>query len=183
MTDIMWPPATCVTPSNCWTKMRARKCSTFCGQLRRVQHPRAQDYLGVAQYAPNLWGGFRSCWKSRSSSGNSAVSRACTIALEKILAETQPDCVVSTYPAYGHVIKAIYRAPRTPFQIHHRHHGILGSQSRLVPRSLRYFLRRERSHRRRVGQGRCRAETNPNLGFPVNPEFADSRGVTHPAGR
>ena len=28
--------------------------------------------------------------------------------LEKILAETQPDCVVSTYPVYGHVIKKIY---------------------------------------------------------------------------
>ena len=35
--------------------------------------------------------------------------------LEKILAEAQPDCVISTYPVYAHVIQKIYRDHERPF--------------------------------------------------------------------
>src|SRR5581483_11973361 len=38
-------------------------------------------------------------------------------ALGDILHETQPDCVVSTYPVYAHVIQELYRAyPERPFR-------------------------------------------------------------------
>ena len=38
--------------------------------------------------------------------------------LEKILLETQPDCVVSTSPAYGHLIEKIFRSHRErPFRL------------------------------------------------------------------
>ncbi len=67
-----------------------------------------KTYLGMVQYAPQLWGGIYSMLENpfveRQLGG---FSRLQTM-LEKILNETQPDCVVSTYPIYGHVIKKIY---------------------------------------------------------------------------
>ncbi len=72
-----------------------------------------KTYLGVVQYAPRLWGGIYSLLDKsplvEKQLGNFTRLQG---TLEKILAETQPDCVISTYPVYGHVIRKIY---------HHHH--------------------------------------------------------------
>jgi UDP-N-acetylglucosamine:LPS N-acetylglucosamine transferase len=64
--------------------------------------------LGLVQYAPKLWGGINSLLENpfiaRQLGGFARLQNT----LERILAETQPDCVVSTYPVYGHIIKKIY---------------------------------------------------------------------------
>ena len=69
-----------------------------------------KTYLGVVQYAPKLWGGIYSLLDKsplvEKQLGNFTRLQA---TLEKILAEAQPDCVISTYPVYGHVIQKIYR--------------------------------------------------------------------------
>ncbi len=36
--------------------------------------------------------------------------------LEKVLGETHPDCVVSTYPVYAHILKKIYGDNERPFR-------------------------------------------------------------------
>ncbi len=68
-----------------------------------------KTYLGVVQYAPRLWGGIYSLLDKsplvEKQLGNFTRLQG---TLEKILAETQPDCVISTYPVYGHVIRKIY---------------------------------------------------------------------------
>ena len=69
-----------------------------------------KTYLGVVQYAPSLWGGIYSLLDKsplvEKQLGNfSRLQKT----LEKILGEAQPDCVVSTYPVYAHVIQKIYR--------------------------------------------------------------------------
>src|SRR5581483_5211837 len=67
-------------------------------------------YLGVVQYAPRVWGGIYSLLDN----SNFVESRMAGFtklknALGDILHETQPDCVVSTYPVYAHVIQELYR--------------------------------------------------------------------------
>ena len=66
-------------------------------------------YLGAVRYAPQLWAGFfklldRSPWLA---DGRGLARLAPTLA--QLIEETQPDCVVSTYPAYGQLIQSLYR--------------------------------------------------------------------------
>jgi processive 1,2-diacylglycerol beta-glucosyltransferase len=74
--------------------------------------------LSLAQYAPILWNGLRAApdetaAMERSFGGFARMHDP----LEKILLETQPDCVVSTSPAYGHLIQKIFRSHRErPFK-------------------------------------------------------------------
>ena len=63
-----------------------------------------KSYLGLVQYAPRLWGGIYSMLEHPFVEKQLGGFTRLQNTLEKILAETQPDCVVSTYPIYGHVI-------------------------------------------------------------------------------
>ena len=66
-------------------------------------------YRGVVQYAPKLWGGIYSLLENPFVEKQLGGFTRLQNTLEKVLAETQPDCVVSTYPVYAHVIKKIYK--------------------------------------------------------------------------
>jgi len=75
-------------------------------------------YLGVVQYAPRVWGGIYSLLDQSDFVENrlGGFTRL-RHALGDILHETQPDCVVSTYPVYAHVIQELYRDHRErPFR-------------------------------------------------------------------
>jgi processive 1,2-diacylglycerol beta-glucosyltransferase len=67
-------------------------------------------YLGVVQYAPRVWGGIYSLLDNSTFIENrlGGFTRLKN-ALGDILHQTQPDCVVSTYPVYSHVIRELYR--------------------------------------------------------------------------
>src|SRR5579883_1692237 len=69
-----------------------------------------KTYLGMVQYTPKLWGGIYSLLDNSKFLDNSLGSfTRLRNALGDILHETQPDCVISTYPVYAHVIQEIYR--------------------------------------------------------------------------
>ena len=68
-----------------------------------------RTYLGMVQYAPKLWGGIYSMLESPLVGNQLGNFPRLQVLLEKILAETQPDCVVSTYPIYAHVIQKIFK--------------------------------------------------------------------------
>lgn len=67
-------------------------------------------YLGMVQYAPKFWGGLyslldNSTFVEKRMAGFTRLKHA----LGDIVHETQPDCVVSCYPVYAHVIQELYR--------------------------------------------------------------------------
>jgi len=67
-------------------------------------------YLNLVQYAPKLWGGVYSLLdNSKFVENRLGGFTRLKNALADILHETQPDCVVSTYPVYAHVIQELYR--------------------------------------------------------------------------
>jgi UDP-N-acetylglucosamine:LPS N-acetylglucosamine transferase len=67
-------------------------------------------YLSMVQYAPKLWGGvYNLLDNSKFVENRLGGFTRLKNALTDILHETQPDCVVSTYPVYAHVIQEIYR--------------------------------------------------------------------------
>ncbi len=67
-------------------------------------------YQGMVQYAPKFWGGLYSFLdnSTRVEKGLPGFARLKN-ALGDILHETQPDCVVSTFPLYAHIIQELYR--------------------------------------------------------------------------
>jgi UDP-N-acetylglucosamine:LPS N-acetylglucosamine transferase/predicted metal-dependent phosphoesterase TrpH len=67
-----------------------------------------KTYLGMVAYAPKLWGQFYSLMENPFVEKQLGGFTRLQNTLEKVLTETQPDCVISCYPIYGHVIKKIY---------------------------------------------------------------------------
>ena len=68
-------------------------------------------YLGMVEYAPKVWGGLCSLLDNPAFVENRMAGfTRLKNALGDILHETQPDCVISTYPVYAHVIQELYRA-------------------------------------------------------------------------
>ncbi len=67
-------------------------------------------HLAMVRYAPIVWSNVYS-WLDNSSFADGRLAGFTKLknALEDILHETQPDCVVSTYPAYAHVIRELFR--------------------------------------------------------------------------
>ena len=69
-----------------------------------------KTYLGLARYAPGVWNGIYSVLDNSKSLEQKLLSFGkLKSALAGILESAQPDCVLSTYPVYGHVIQEIYR--------------------------------------------------------------------------
>ena len=67
-------------------------------------------YLNMVQYAPKLWGGvYNLLDNSKFVESRLGGFTRLKNALADILHETQPDCVVSTYPVYAHVMQEIFR--------------------------------------------------------------------------
>jgi processive 1,2-diacylglycerol beta-glucosyltransferase len=67
-------------------------------------------YLGLTRFAPSVWNGIYSMLDSaKGLESNLLAFGNLKRALEQILEQTQPDCVLSTYPVYAHVIREIYR--------------------------------------------------------------------------
>ena len=67
-------------------------------------------HLGMVRYAPTLWQGIYSLLDNASfaDSGIGGLTRL-RVALGDVLRVTQPDCVVSTYPAYAAIMKELFR--------------------------------------------------------------------------
>ncbi len=59
----------------------------------------------VVQYAPKFWGGVHTLLDNSKWLGNGAGFGRLKNALGDLVHETQPDCIVSTYPLYASVIQ------------------------------------------------------------------------------
>ena len=143
---------------------------------KRLNQIARKAYLGIVRYAPSLWSGFfkvvdRNPWLTQSQHGLGRLQKT----LAAILEETQPECVVCTYPTYPQMLNNLFRDHcEKPF--------------RLVTvitdaRSINSLWHRSPSDRYVV----CDAETAtvlqraglPServkaLGFPVSPRFAET---------
>jgi UDP-N-acetylglucosamine:LPS N-acetylglucosamine transferase/predicted metal-dependent phosphoesterase TrpH len=142
-----------------------------------------KTYLGMVQYAPSLWGGIYSMLENPFVEKQLGSFPRLQVMLEKILNETQPDCVVSTYPVYGHVIKKIFNSHERPFKfITIVTDSITINSSWFRAPSDYYCVANDASAdvllKAGVAEGQIKA-----LGFPVNPIFADNPDkLPQPAG-
>src|SRR5208282_356873 len=69
-----------------------------------------KTYLGLTRFAPGVWSGIYSMLDSSDRLENNLLALGnLRDSLQPILDQSQPDCVISTYPVYAHAIAEIYR--------------------------------------------------------------------------
>ncbi|HUA39468.1 MAG TPA: PHP domain-containing protein [Candidatus Sulfopaludibacter sp.] len=134
-----------------------------------------KTYLGVVQYAPRLWGGIYSLLDKsplvEKQLGNFTRLQS---TLEKILGEAQPDCVVSTYPVYGHVIQKIYRHHHErPFRLITIVTDSITINSAWFRAPSDFYCVANDASAEALRKGGVPEKQIKVLGFPVNPVFAE----------
>lgn len=133
--------------------------------------------LSLAQYAPILWNGFRAApdetaAMERQFGGFARMHDP----LEKILLETQPDCVVSTSPAYGHLIQKIFRSHRErPFRLITVVTEALAASPAWFRAPSDFYCTANETVADSLRVGGVAPEKIKTLGFPVSPEFAKAK--------
>jgi UDP-N-acetylglucosamine:LPS N-acetylglucosamine transferase len=131
-------------------------------------------YLGVVQYAPKLWGGIYSLLENPLVEKQLGGFTRLQNTLEKVLAETQPDCVVSTYPVYAHVIKKIYQDHHErPFRLITVVTDSITVNSAWFRAPSDFFCVANEATAEVLRKGNVPAKQIKTLGFPVNPAFAN----------
>jgi UDP-N-acetylglucosamine:LPS N-acetylglucosamine transferase/predicted metal-dependent phosphoesterase TrpH len=142
-----------------------------------------KTYLGMVQYAPSLWGGIYSMLENPFVEKQLGSFTRLQTMLEKILNETQPDCVVSTYPVYGHVIKKIFRGHERPFKFITIVTDSITINSSWFRAPSDYFCVANDASADVLIKGGVAGKQIKALGFPVNPIFADNPdALPSPAG-
>jgi UDP-N-acetylglucosamine:LPS N-acetylglucosamine transferase/predicted metal-dependent phosphoesterase TrpH len=133
-----------------------------------------KTYLGMVQYAPSLWGGIYSMLENPFVERQLGGFTRLQTMLEKILNETQPDCVVSTYPVYGHVIKKIFAGHERPFKFITIVTDSITINSAWFRAPGDYFCVANDASADVLLKGGVAEKQIKALGFPVNPIFADN---------
>ena len=132
-----------------------------------------KTYLGVVQYAPKLWSGIYSLMENplveRQLGGFTRLQQT----LEKVLAETQPDCVVSTYPVYGHVLRKIYGDDDRPFRFITVVTDSITVNSAWYRAPSDFFCVANDETSEVLKQNGVPARQIKSLGFPVSPVFSN----------
>jgi UDP-N-acetylglucosamine:LPS N-acetylglucosamine transferase len=142
-----------------------------------------KTYLGMVQYAPSLWGGIYSMLENPFVEKQLGSFTRLQVMLEKILNETQPDCVVSTYPVYGHVIKKIFQTHERPFKFITIVTDSITINSSWFRAPSDYFCVANDASADVLLKGGVAQKNIQTLGFPVNPIFADNTiELPQPAG-
>ncbi len=144
-----------------------------------------KTYLGVVQYAPKLWGGIYSLLENPLVEKQLGGFTRLQHTLEKVLAESQPDCVVSTYPVYAHIIKKIYGNNERPFHFITVITDSITVNSAWFRAPSDYFCVANDETAAVLIKGGVAEKQIKVLGFPVSPAFANSNlaELSLPVGR
>jgi UDP-N-acetylglucosamine:LPS N-acetylglucosamine transferase len=135
-------------------------------------------YLGLTRYAPGVWSGIYSVLDSSTKleSNLLAIGNLKT-ALERILTQSQPDCVISTYPIYAHVIREIYRDhSERPFRLVTVVTDSISVNSSWFRAPSDWFCVPNEATAEVLRKNGVAAEKIKPFGFPVNPVFAEEHG-------
>ncbi|HTX21728.1 MAG TPA: PHP domain-containing protein [Candidatus Aquilonibacter sp.] len=134
-----------------------------------------KTYLGMVAYAPKLWGGIYSMLENPFVERQLGGFTRLQTALEKILGETQPDCVISTYPVYGHVIKKIFaNHHERPFRFITVVTDSITVNSAWFRAPSDFFCVANDETAEVLKRGGVAEKQIKTLGFPVSPLFAEN---------
>jgi processive 1,2-diacylglycerol beta-glucosyltransferase len=130
-------------------------------------------HLRVVAYAPLIWSGIysvldRSSLVGRNLAGAARIQKT----LERILAEMQPDCVVSTYPLYGQIIAQLFQDHHDrPFRFVTVITDAISVNSIWYRSGGDHFCVADNATAEVLIAGGVPREKVKALGFPVSPQF------------
>ncbi len=132
-------------------------------------------YLGLIRFAPSVWNGIYSMMDSSNGMESNLLAFGnLKRALEQILSQTQPDCVLSTYPVYAHVIQEIYRDhSERPFRFVTVVTDSISINSSWFRAPSDWYCVPNEATAQVLRAGGVPAEKIKAFGFPVNPLFAE----------
>jgi UDP-N-acetylglucosamine:LPS N-acetylglucosamine transferase len=133
-----------------------------------------KSYLGIVQYAPKLWSRIYSLMENPLVEKQLGGFTRLQNTLEKVLAETQPDCVVSVYPVYAHVLKKIYGDGERPFRFITVVTDSITVNSAWYRAPSDIFCVANDETAEVLKKNGVPAKQIKALGFPVSPVFANS---------
>ncbi len=132
-------------------------------------------YLGIVRYAPSLWAGVFSVFDSpalfdRQVQGMTSLRAA----LAAVLQQTEPDCVVSAFPIYAHLIRDIYRDhAERPFRLVTVVTDSISICSAWYRAPSDVFCVPNEATKETLMRGGVEPDRVQALGFPVSPQFAE----------
>ena len=141
-----------------------------------------KTYLGLARYAPGIWNGVYAMLDNSTALEQKLLSFGkLKSALAGILDSAQPDCVLSTYPVYGHVIQEIYREhSEKPFRFITVVTDSISVNSSWYRAPSDWFCVPNEATAEVLRQHGVAADKIKAFGFPVSPIFAEKREETLP---
>src|SRR6266404_4280962 len=156
----------------------------FQSSLGIVNDVLRKAYLGLARFAPGVWGGIYSLLDNSRLADRRLIGFAhLKGALGQILDETQPDCVISTYPLYGHVIQDLYRDhAERPFCFLTVITDSISVNASWYRAPSDWFCVPNEATAQVLRDHGVPPERMQSFGFPVNPVFAEAQlnGLTDP---
>jgi len=131
--------------------------------------------LGLSRYAPGIWSGVNSLLDNSKNLETRLMSFGnLRKALAEILDRTQPDCVISTYPAYGEVIEDLYRDhSERPFRLITVITDPISPNSSWYQADADYFCVANDETAKALSSAGLASEKIKAFGFPVSPVFAE----------
>jgi UDP-N-acetylglucosamine:LPS N-acetylglucosamine transferase/histidinol phosphatase-like PHP family hydrolase len=132
-------------------------------------------YLGLTRFAPSVWNGIYSMLdNSKGLESNLLAFGNLKSALEQILEQSQPDCVLSTYPVYAHVIREIYRDhSERPFRFITVVTDSISVNSSWFRAPSDWYCVPNEATAQVLRKNGVPGEKIKAFGFPVNPLFAE----------
>lgn len=133
-----------------------------------------QAYLGIVRYAPVLWSGVFQMFDSpalfrQQMKGMGKLRER----LAAVLHDTEPDCVVSTYPVYAHLIDEIYKDhAERPFRFITVVTDSISVCSAWFRAPSDLFIAANKPTAKVIVDGGVERGRVLPLGFPVSPQFA-----------
>jgi len=133
-----------------------------------------QAYLGIVRYAPVLWSGVFQVFDSptlfrHQMKGMGKLRER----LAAVLHDTEPDCVVSTYPVYAHLIEEIYKDhAERPFRFITVVTDSISVCSAWFRAPSDLFIAANKPTAKVIVDGGVPRHQVLPLGFPVSPQFA-----------
>ena len=141
---------------------------------RRLNYLARKAYLGLVRYAPGVWSGIfklvdRTPWLAE----NRWVQRRLQLSLAAVLEDTQPDCVISTYPTYAQLIHGLFKDHcEVPFSLVTVVTDARSINSVWYRAPSDYYVVADEETARVLRKAGIEPAKIQAFGFPVSPRFA-----------
>jgi UDP-N-acetylglucosamine:LPS N-acetylglucosamine transferase len=163
-------------------EVKVEVLDVFQSSLGMLNDVLKKAYLSLTRFAPSVWNGIYSMLdSSKGLESNLLAFGNLKAAVEQILAQTQPDCVLSTYPVYAHVIREIYRDhSERPFRFITVVTDSISVNSSWFRAPSDWYCVANEATAGVLRKNGVPAEQIKAFGFPVNPFFAEKHNEAAP---